>query len=404
MKRLNVVLFNEDYWNHGLIYTQNIRPLEEIRNNHPEVSIRVLSFSPIPLLLLQHKDIKKFKEKMAERKIKVIDYPVLFFPTRYLLLKWYIVPFFFLNITPYILYIKIKDIFSGNVELYNLRSNGSALAFTTLYRKVKRLFFDTRTDFIVEHLNQKYWEEGGLTDRLWRKMEKYIILHTNKTFFISDIQCQETLERYNLTYDSDKHVVIYNPADLNRVLYKGSESRKNDFVYSGSLGNWNNIQLYLDFFLKAKEILSDSKLHILTSTPRSKIASVYEKEKYDSIRSDVELVFNATEEQIRYYYGISKYGLQLMSKKDSRVGVKVVEYIVAGVIPIVSDNVMGAAKMVDKYNAGIIYRGKFDDEFISVLSNPQLENEIEPGRKELMNIVELNNYSKNLYKYYFDEV
>ena len=101
----------------------------------------------------------------------------------------------------------------------------------------------------------------------------------------------------------------------------------------------------------------DSNLIICTSTAESKVNAVLLRPEYDDIRGKITVYYNVKFEDLPTYYAKCDYGLQLMNKKDSRVGVKFIEYVAAGVVPIVSINVQGAAFLVEKYGIGLIVRG-----------------------------------------------
>ena len=84
MAVLSLVIFNEEFWNKGLIYSQNIKPLLEIRKNHPEYSIEFISFTSIALYFRERQAIKKQTKSYKNEGIKVHLFPILFYPTKYM--------------------------------------------------------------------------------------------------------------------------------------------------------------------------------------------------------------------------------------------------------------------------------------------------------------------------------
>lgn len=50
MKKIRLVVFNEPYWDKGLIYSQNILPLLQLVKTK-EYSLDVLSFTSLPFYL-----------------------------------------------------------------------------------------------------------------------------------------------------------------------------------------------------------------------------------------------------------------------------------------------------------------------------------------------------------------
>ena len=56
MKKINLVVFNEPYWDKGLIYTQNILPLLQLVKIG-EYSLDIVSFTSLPFLFKRKKNI-----------------------------------------------------------------------------------------------------------------------------------------------------------------------------------------------------------------------------------------------------------------------------------------------------------------------------------------------------------
>lgn len=395
MAVLSLVIFNEEFWNKGLIYSQNIKPLLEIRKNHPEYSIEFISFTSIALYLRERKAIKRQTESYRSEGIKVHLFPILFYPTKYMVVNWFFLLWFILNCLPYNLWLSLRDIFNCRDKTYILRSYQTSLAFLLLYFGKGRRVFDTRTDWIEEARGMGYWKTGGLTDKMWVSFERNIMGKFNRTLFISDAQKADTLQRTGHT-DCEKFAVFYNQADYSRFKQYENESRPNNFVYSGSLGHWNNLPTYLDFFLRVSPAFPDSVLFVLTPTAKSKIEPVLREEKYHGIIERVKVVYNVPYVEVPGYYAQSKYGLQLMEKADSRVGVKYVEYVAAGLIPIVHENVRGAAFLAENMGLGVVVTDTIDQEKITEIKGTSINHDAYQQIKALTDEKESNDI---LYKY-----
>lgn len=374
MAVLSLVIFNEEFWNKGLIYSQNIKPLLEIRKNHPEYSIEFISFTSIALYFRERQAIKKQTKSYKNEGIKVHLFPILFYPTKYMVVNWFLLPWFILNCFFYNLWLSLRDLLKGEKITYILRSYQTSLAFLLLYFGKGIRVFDTRTDWIEEARGMGYWKTGGFTDRMWVSFERRIMNKFNRTLFISDSQKNDTLKRTGLL-DSEKFSVFYNQADYSRFGRVESEPRTSNFVYSGSLGHWNNLPTYLDFFMKISPALPGSKLYVLTPTAKSKVEPVLCEEKYKSIIDRVIVVYNVPYTELPNYYAHCRFGLQLMEKADSRVGVKYVEYVAAGLIPIVHENVRGAAYIVENMGLGVVVDNTLNDEKIDEIKNASINKE-----------------------------
>lgn len=356
MKRINLVIFNESYWDKGLIYTQNILPLIKLSQS-TGYRIRLISFSSLPMLLLKRKEIKQTKKELLKEGIEITNFPMLFYPTRYMILKSFLIPLFFINIFLYIKYLAFKDEKHDNV-IYSIRSYQAALGFYKFYPNKSRIVFDLRTDWIEENINMGVFKKNSYTVKYWKNIEEGMLKSFSKSLFISPIFMKNVLSRHGIENNPDKYIVLYNPIDYSHFNIERNDKNICNFLYTGSLGHWNSIDNYLDFFMSISDFFPSSNLIICTNSPKHKVEPIIKMEKYKSINNKIQIYYNVDYNELPNYYSRCKYGLQIMNKPDSRVGVKFIEYVAAGLIPIVHKNVQGAAQLVEKYNLGITFDDK----------------------------------------------
>lgn len=349
MKTIRLVVFNEEYWGTGLIYSQNILPLQSLKQKY-DVSVELISFTSIPMLYLRRKSIKETIVRLSKEGIKVRNYPILYYPTRFLLPYWFLLPYFFLNVFLYILWLRIAD--RKKDVVYNLRSYQPALAFYSLYGHKDKLVFDPRTDFVEEKVNAGLFKDGGLTARYWRIMEGKFVRDFKKTIVISDPFKDNMISFHKV--DPSKIAVLYNPINYSHFTYAKEKHESKVFLYTGSIGGWNKLENYLDIFMIFNMRYPNSKFIVCTSAARDKIEATMRSTKYNAIADNVEVHYSVPYEVLPSIYARCDYGFQIMKKRDSRVGVKYIEYIAAGVTPIISRNVQGAAVLVDKYGMGVV--------------------------------------------------
>lgn len=351
-KTVRLLIFNEPYWDKGLIYTQNILPLKKMADKS-HWDLELISFTSLPKLISERKRIRHAKKELEQQCINIIDFPVLFYPTRFMTLFYFLLPWYFLNVWFYIKYLAHKD--KHRDVIYSMRSYQVSLGFLKFYGNLDKLIFDLRTDFIEENINRGLFRVNGLTVKYWRKVEKEMLTKFNKSLFISAEFRKNVLDRNQLNDDIERYPIIYNPIDYRHFQSAKRDDHSEDFLYTGSLGHWNNLSNYLDFFLAVATFFPKSKLIICTASPKHKVEPILEQNKYDSIRDRVLIYYNIPYESLPIYYAKCKYGLQIMKKLDTRVGVKFIEYIAAGVMPIVHENVQGAAKLVKDFGLGIVF-------------------------------------------------
>lgn len=353
MKKIRLVVFNEPYWDKGLIYSQNILPLLQLVKTG-KYSLDIISFTSLPFLFKSKTNIQATKNDLKQYGVNVRNFPVLFYPTRFMLLRYFLLPFYFLNVFLYVKFLNHQDEKSDKDIFYNIRSYQAALGFLKFYKNKDRIVFDTRTDWIEENINVGNFKPDGATVKFWRNAEKQMLLKFRKTLFISDLFRDAVLKRHSIKLDDNKYCLVYNPINYKHFHSVQNHDQDNNFLYTGSLGHWNNISIYLDFFLKVADKMPSSKLIVCTGSPIHKIEPTFNLPKYDTIRNRVEIHYSVPYSELPSFYARCTYGLQLMSKKDTRVGVKFIEYIAANLIPIVNTNVMGAAALARKYEIGIV--------------------------------------------------
>lgn len=400
MKKINLVVFNENYWDNRLIYSQNLRPLLLIADKHKDINIRLISFTSILMLILKYKQIMLFKKQMKELGVDILNLPVFFVPSRLFILRWFLFPFLYLNVFLYLVVINVIDFFINTDKVYVLRSYVSGMIFSTLYIWKDDLIFDARTDFITEQTSISVWRVNSLSYRIWIKVENRILNSCRKSLFISTPFMSDVLHRNNLPFNDEKFHVIYNPVDFN--LFRGSfniERRELNFVYSGSLGNWNKLENYLNVYGQILEYFPSSIFYILTNTSRERVECILHKESYSFLSSHIHVCYNVSEKEVPEYYKKAAFGFQIMDLEDSRIGVKVVEYLAAGLIPIVSATVLGAVDLCEKYNVGVAFDKKISlTEYAKMI---QLVNDVKRRERisELSKLINIEEYSNNLYDY-----
>ena len=396
MKKIRLVVFNEPYWDKGLIYSQNILPLLQLVKTD-KYSLDIISFTSLPFLFKSKTNIQATKNDLKQYGVNVRNFPVLFYPTRFMLLRYFLLPFYFLNVFLYVKFLNHQDEKSDKDIFYNIRSYQAALGFLKFYKNKDRIVFDTRTDWIEENINVGNFKPDGATVNFWRNAEKQMLLKFRKTLFISDLFRDAVLKRHSIKLDDNKYCLVYNPINYKHFHSVQNHDQDNNFLYTGSLGHWNNISIYLDFFLKVADKMPSSKLIVCTGSPIHKIEPTFNLPKYDAIRNRVEIHYSVPYSELPSFYARCTYGLQLMSKKDTRVGVKFIEYIAANLIPIVNTNVMGAAALARKYEIGIV----LDDETEEVDSIVYRLEQIKQNKNisklaEFRKITDLNEFANIL--------
>lgn len=121
MKIINLVTFNEAYWSENLIYSQHIKPLAQFKKTR-NMQVVMISFTSVYMLLFKRKKIKEFANRLSDLEIKLINFPILFYPSHHFIIHWYLYFYFLLNVFPFIAFLRLRDCFASDDYIYNLRS------------------------------------------------------------------------------------------------------------------------------------------------------------------------------------------------------------------------------------------------------------------------------------------
>jgi len=368
--RIVLYIFNEKYWFNSLVYTQNILPLLSLSKKSEVGSYQIIAYTPILNLIINRREISNFKIMISDKNIKLINRPIFFIMSRFFHIRLIMMPFFVLNLLPYTIF----DIFqfaksNKNKTILHFRSYPiSILSFIFKGNKC-RMIFDPRSDYIKENTFVGTWKDNSFSQKIWFWLEKKIIHNTNKTISISNAMKSDLVERTD-SKNYKKITIIPNCADYNH--FSNQRIKKNDFtmIYSGSLGSWNKLDIYINFFEGVLNHRPDAKLIIASSQSKSKILR---KElinpKTQHLLNNITFV-QASYNDLPNVYSRCSFGLQLMSRRDNRIGVKYVEYLASGLIPIVNSAVEGAYEYSTKYNFGIAIHSKLNEiDYQSLVEN-----------------------------------
>jgi glycosyltransferase involved in cell wall biosynthesis len=374
---VRIAIFNESFWNKGLIESQNLQPLKILAKKDKRYQIEVTAFISLLEIIRSWKLILRYIEQQRSEGVIFKVFPILYLPSRLFYPRWFMLPTLLLNTFPYILYLLIVDRKTKHKVYYNLRSYEIALCFSLLYRYPDRLVFDPRTDMILEQVTIGTWKEKSISYKIWRILECYIITHTCKTLFISEPMRDDILDRCSLDHQENKYIVHYNQVDFER-FYTQEHTKDISFLYSGTLGHYNDFSFYLKFMKVAIKKWPDAILHVVTNTRPNLFIGELAKPEFKELSKNVKFHLAPKYEEIPKIYSICNYGLQLMRNADSRMGVKYVEYIAAGLTPIVNDKVKGAVQFSRKMKVGIVIEDYSLDHLIKFLAE-QIEQNISPA-------------------------
>jgi len=145
----------------------------------------------------------------------------------------------------------------------------------------------------------------------------------------------------NSTYNNFKYTYRKQKNILNKIV----------FCYLGSFNYaWNKIETYIKFFESNLYLLDNIHFYIITQN-KEEVKDIL---KTSHVLTGKYTLESVKSEDVPKYLSVADIGLQLMAHQDSRIGIKVVEYLAAGLPVIVNQNVRGAASIIEKNKLGIV--------------------------------------------------
>ena len=246
---------------------------------------------------------------------------------------------------------KIRRIIKNNkIDIVHTRGYNAGL----IVAKIKKMgihfkhVFDPRSPYLTELQSTYNISEKSKEYIFWKENEKFIINNSDKVIAIS-----KDFQKY-LNCIKENTVYIPNNSNINnidQIKMLSKTNRRKSICYVGSMGNgWNNINTYFDFMEKVykfdKEIVFE--LYVLQSS----YSSVYERSSKSIIPAENFIVKSLKPDEVNTTIAGSLAGMQIMEMKDSRLGIKTVDYLSSGVPIICNNNAMGASNLVKEEKIG----------------------------------------------------
>ncbi|HEX7023101.1 MAG TPA: glycosyltransferase [Trueperaceae bacterium] len=312
-----------------------------------------------PDWLLRHGErIRALEKLLGQHGIPLIKLPVL---GRKHNARYWVAPLVALQVAFGLLYARARYRFTA----CHGRSYMPSLAVACLKRVGARLqlLFDPRSDFPEENVANGRWTRASRNYRFWKAAEHLILRQSDAVVAVTGAMLADL-----------QASVPRDPAVLWRVIPNNYTAPHDSppptppgrqgcvapaLCYAGSIrhGYWNNVATYLSLLERILErrptwqvtfLVHERQVQLLTEALQASqlppaswnVASVNPK--------DVVATLTAC-----------TVGLQVMRHRDSRMGVKVAEYLAAGLPVLTSENVLGAAEIVRQFDVGMV----LDDDY-----------------------------------------
>lgn len=355
-KKIAYVIIREDLES-PVIQSQVLDVLQKVLE-YDRFRIQVVWFYRLDYLFRSKRRLRQIKTSFFERGLQLIAIPFisLRFPVQWFLIV-FVLPQWIIGLCW--VYLKYR------IDVFHCRSYHSAVAACLLKFIVPlKYIFDPRSPMPEEMVAANRWGMNGINYKFWKIIEKWLVLRSNITIATSNAFRSSLIE----STKSVETTVIVVPNNYVESLesrttnmHRHKRDRKSDPItvcYAGSLGHWNKAVNYITFLeciMNDQKVDCRAKFVVPLETVRGlEIALTKSKLNLEKIS-----IVSATYADVVSELAECTVGLQIMTHVDTRLSIKFVEYLAAGLPVIVSENVMGAAEIVREYGVGILLDGSY---------------------------------------------
>mgnify|MGYP005841262341 CR=1 FL=1 len=345
------IVWNEPIWK-GVPFTQATEVVCTMQRSR-YANVTLLAFQPLIHLLLERSEFYQAMARLSDAGVRTYVVPTPFAFSRYMLPRSFLAPLFLCVMVPFSLLAAWRG-----ADILHPRGYIAALAALIVGRVLRRPFiFDPRSPFPEEHARAGDWSFGSHHFRLWKWAER-LLLRTAACAVVTSETFRDDLERVEPNADFE---II--PNNSSGCRGGGSPSvdgrhrlglRRNDRViaYVGSIGKWNDASTYAVFHKAIVE--RDSSIRFLYIVPRVCWSRLHRALATLRVPPQSYRLLSVAPNEVSSLLSVADVGIQLMAEPDPRLGVKIAEYLVAGLPIVVNENARGAAALVRERSVGLV--------------------------------------------------
>jgi glycosyltransferase involved in cell wall biosynthesis len=242
--------------------------------------------------------------------------------------------------------------------------------------KDTKVIFDPRGFWPEERVVDGSWKEKSLRFKLWKYIERRLILHSDKVIALSQPFADRIAQLAGI---ADCSVIFtcadvkqFDQARLLRDLKRADLGLqgKTVFVYNGGLFAWHDPALLGQMYEAIGQSFSNTKLLVITGHDKKQVGLIFENE---GISPADFLIFSAKADEVPEYLATGDYGLVPLKAvsegsamsvvAETMIGTKVAEYLASGLPIVVNQNVGGLKPLMAQYQLGVF----FDSENLSAM-------------------------------------
>lgn len=403
MGKVAYLVFLEKPWS-NLLQRQVIDVLKNIQKES-DMDILLVSFLPLYQYIIYYQNIKDLDEQFDEENIELQVVPLPFPIPVYTRsngwdtlwkYNWVRMPLVIFFSLPVLFYIRFRK----DTKIFHCRSYPVAVP-TMVFKKFADcgFIFDPRSDFPEENITNGNWGEESISYRMWKYFEAEICDTADRVITIS-----ETFEEhYRDICDSTNTERIPNNVDIDSFkpnIGSASSFREKHNIpdsttlvcYSGSMvkNSWNNPREYA--CVMEKMLSTDIDVRFLFLIPEKYNETLIDGLTAEGIRQESYIIENPAYEDVPKFLSYADIGIYILDRPSIRIGTKFVEYCAVGLPTIVNENILGAARLIQDNNLGVVIPLDFDTQGSYCPDEPLPDTYIEDIKEMIHN---QNSYSRN---------
>tara|TARA_A100000164_G_C21904005_1_gene772009 strand:- start:648 stop:1880 length:1233 start_codon:yes stop_codon:yes gene_type:complete len=351
--KIAYILYNERPMS-GILRSQVLNVLNEIHQNHGNISIELICFWQPHILITHKKELKEMNLKCHMSGIVQKNYFIC--PPNRILDKH---PLTFDILNKWV-QLFLKKILKKGFDIVHSRAYYAGYFVSEIANKYKiKHIFDARSLFPDEMLASGIVNAEDTKYKMWKNIEEKIISSSDANIAVSEGMKRVIDNKYKLS--NITYIPLCVDTKLSRDINSDKEKiRKNLGIkqskiigYCGSLStNFNNnIYLYIKYMKFIISKCADTHFLIITQSDIIKIMneSNIQKENYS--------IFQARGKKLFELLGSCDAGIFVMDPgkdRETRLGIKFVEYLSAGIPVIANSNVGDATKIIKEKGFGVV--------------------------------------------------
>ncbi|ABM70704.1 Hypothetical protein A9601_14201 [Prochlorococcus marinus str. AS9601] len=298
-------------------------------------------------------------------------------------------------------YLKKKIRNNYKIEIISRAYHAGVIA-SVIKSKVKKINhnFDPRSLYPEESVTVQKWSFGGKIYQNWKKQEKFILHFTDKVSVVTPEMYQWfksegfkgeiSLKHFNID-EKIFNLEISEPGLSN--FYREKFNIRPDtivFGFLGSLGSsrqWNSIYPYIKHLNSLYQLVGKN-IEFCFAIKSSWLNKIQKTELTNSLKCKVIFLEDLSIEESLSFFNLGCHIMLDGPDNITRVGIKVYEYLAAG-LPILTNSSAGAACNLSKKMGG----------FIDIMSIYELDNHIVDDLKRMTKTNHRILIRKNFLKY-----